>query len=74
MTVTEEKLQELKEAFDYSDADSDGKINLLEFISLLEDFGVFIDTAQAQAGFETLDTDNDGFIGFDEFAEWWRAN
>jgi calmodulin/calcium-binding protein CML/plastin-2 len=72
--VTEEKLRELKEAFDFSDRDGNGKIDLLEFISLLEDFGVSIDTAQAQSGFETLDTDDDGMIDFDEFAAWWRAN
>ena len=74
MTVTQEKLRDLKEAFDFSDSDSNGEIDFVEFVTLLEEFGVSIDTAQAQSGFEALDTDNDGMIGFDEFVEWWRAN
>jgi Ca2+-binding EF-hand superfamily protein len=74
VTVTQEKLQELQEAFEYSDTDGNGKIDFLEFISLLEDYGVFIDTAQAQSEFENLDTDDDGMIDLDEFIAWWHAN
>lgn len=74
MTLTKEKEVELKGAFEYSDTDGDGRINFLEFVNLLEDYGVFIDTAQAQAGFDELDADDDGMIGFEEFASWWRKN
>lgn len=73
MTVTEQERQELKEAFDFSDGDSNGKINFLEFVDMLESLGAGIDAAQAQFGFKEVDTDGDGMIDFDEFIEWWRA-
>ena len=73
MTVTQKKRQDLKEAFDFSDLDSNGKIDFLEFLTLVEKCGVRIDTPQAQSGFKVLDTDHDGMIGFDEFMEWWRT-
>ncbi len=74
MSLTQDKLRELKDAFEFSDRDGNGRIDFLEFVNLVEDFGMFIDTAQAQAGFETLDTDDDGMIDFDEFIEWWQHN
>jgi Ca2+-binding EF-hand superfamily protein len=72
MTVTEEERRELKEAFDFSDTDSNGKIDFMEFVVLLEGLEAGIDAPQAQTGFETVDTDSDGAISFDEFLEWWR--
>ena len=73
MTVTQEERRELKEAFDFSDSDNNGKVDFVEFIALLEQLEVGVDAAQAQLGFEAVDTDGDGVISFDEFLEWWRA-
>lgn len=73
MTVTQEELRELKEAFDFCDSNNNGKVDFVEFITLLEQLKTGIDTAQAQLGFEAVDTDGDGVISFDEFIEWWRA-
>jgi Ca2+-binding EF-hand superfamily protein len=73
MTVTEEERRELKEAFDFNDSDSNGKIDFVEFLAMLEGLEAEIDTAQAQFGFKAVDTDGDGTISFDEFVEWWRA-
>lgn len=73
MGVSEEERQELKEAFDFNDSDNNGKIDFVEFIAMLEGLEAGIDAAQAQIGFETVDTDGDGSISFDEFLEWWRA-
>lgn len=72
VTVSEEERRELKEAFDFNDSDSNGQIDFMEFMSLLEGLEAGIDAAQAQFGFETVDTDGDGAISFDEFVEWWR--
>lgn len=72
MEISEKDRQELKQAFDYSDSDRNGKIDFMEFVAMLEGLGVRVDTAQAQFGFETVDTDGDGMIDFDEFVEWWR--
>jgi Ca2+-binding EF-hand superfamily protein len=71
--VTQEERQELRESFDFIDSDSNGKIDFVEFVAMLEGLEAEIDAAQAQIGFETVDTDGDGTISFDEFIEWWRA-
>ena len=73
MKVTEQERQQLKEAFDFSDGDSNGKIDFLEFVAMLEGLEAGIDAAQTQFGFKEVDTDGDGMINFDEFVEWWRA-
>lgn len=73
MGVTQEERRQLKEAFDFSDSDDNGKIDFVEFVTMLEQLGADIDAAKAQFGFETVDTDGDGMIEFDEFVEWWRA-
>jgi len=70
----QDELQSLKAAFDHADGDSNGKIDFLEFATLLEKCGMNIGTAQAQFGFQAIDTDNDGMIELDEFIEWWSAN
>jgi Ca2+-binding EF-hand superfamily protein len=71
--VTDEERRELKEAFDFNDSDGNGKIDFVEFVAMLNGLEAGIDTAQAQFGFEEVDTDNDGMVSFDEFVEWWRA-
>jgi len=71
--VTQEERRELKESFDFNDSDSNGKIDFVEFVTMLEKLEAGIDTAQAQFGFEAIDTDGDGMISFDEFVEWWHA-
>jgi Ca2+-binding EF-hand superfamily protein len=73
MAVTSKERRELKEAFDFNDSDSNGKIDFVEFVAMLEGLEADIDAAQAQFGFKAVDTDGDGMISFDEFVEWWRA-
>lgn len=73
MNVTPEERQELREAFDFNDNDSNGKIDFMEFVAMLDGLEADVDAAQAQLGFEEVDTDGDGMISFDEFVEWWRA-
>ena len=73
MEISETDRQELREAFDFNDSDSNGKIDFVEFMAMLEGLEAGIDAAQAQIGFESVDTDGDGMISCDEFIEWWRA-
>jgi Ca2+-binding EF-hand superfamily protein len=72
MELNAEELEELRESFDYNDGDANGKIDLDEFTSMLDDLEAGIDTDEARIGFREIDTDRDGAIEFDEFVEWWR--
>jgi len=71
MELTDEEREELRESFEYNDLDEDGRIELDEFVSMLEALETGIDRAEARIGFEAIDTDKDGVISFDEFADWW---
>ena len=70
-TFSEEQLDELREAFDYNDRDSDGRISLSEFIDMLDELEAEMSNEDAQIGFQDIDTNDDGLIDFDEFVAWW---
>ena len=59
MKVTQEERRELKEAFDFTDSDSNSKIDFVEFVAMLEGLEAGIDAAQAQSGFKAVDIDGD---------------
>jgi hypothetical protein len=71
MQLTAEELAELRENFDYNDLNKDGKIELGEFVSMLQELESGTEFAEARLGFRDIDTDKDGAIEFDEFIEWW---
>lgn len=73
MRIEPDKLAELKETFDYNDADQDGDIDLEEFVSMLDDLEAGMERAVATVGFESIDADNDGKIDFLEFVRWWSV-
>jgi len=63
--------QELKEDFEQADSDGDGRINFVEFSSLLEDLEAGMSTEELRIGFHEIDTDQDGRIDLREFIDWW---
>jgi len=71
---TEEQLEELQDTFDYNDRDADGKIELDEFIDMLEELDAGISESEAKIGFRDIDTNDDGLIDFDEFVAWWTED
>ena len=73
-TFSEEQLDELREAFDYNDRDSDGRISLSEFIDMLDELEAAMSNEDAQIGFQDIDTNDDGLIDFDEFVAWWSED
>lgn len=73
-TFSEEQLDELREAFDYNDRDSDGRISLSEFIDMLDELEAEMSNEDAQIGFQDIDTNDDGLIDFEEFVAWWSED
>ena len=66
-----DELEELKESFDYNDANADGKIEFGEFVSMLKGLDAFGGTEEARVGFDSVDSDRDGMIDLEEFIAWW---
>ena len=66
----EEQLDELREAFDYNDRDSDGRIQLDEFSDMLDELEADMSGKEIEIGFKDIDTNDDGLIDFAEFVAW----
>jgi Ca2+-binding EF-hand superfamily protein len=69
--LDDDDLEELRETFEYNDLDGDGRIELGEFMQMLENLGAETTIEEAEIGFGDVDSDNDGLIDFAEFAAWW---
>jgi len=65
------KLEELKEGFEFNDANGDGKIEFKEFVEMLKGLDAFGGHDEARVGFDSVDSDKDGLIDLDEFVAWW---
>jgi Ca2+-binding EF-hand superfamily protein len=71
MSMDDERIVELQENFDHFDQDENGKIDLAEFIRLMDALQAMLTPDEARIGFQSVDSDGDGRIDFDEFKEWW---
>lgn len=71
MPPTPEEIAELEESFNFNDPNGDGKIDFGEFRRMLRDLDAGVSVEEARIGFDEIDTDDDGAIGFDEFVSWW---
>ncbi len=71
MALDPDELAELKESFDYNDANGDGKIEFDEFVAMLKGLDAFGGYDEARVGFDSIDGDGDGSIDLDEFIAWW---
>ena len=69
--MDDERIVELQENFDHFDQDENGKIDLAEFIRLMDALQAMLTSDEARIGFQSVDSDGDGRIDFDEFKEWW---
>ena len=68
----DDQLDELREAFEYNDRDGDGKIELDEFVLMLEELEAGMSKRDARTGFNEIDSNDDGLVDFLEFVAWWR--
>ena len=72
--LSEEQLDELREAFDYNDRDGDGRIQLDEFIEMLDELEAEMTDDEAETGFKDIDSNDDGLVDFAEFCAWWAED
>jgi Ca2+-binding EF-hand superfamily protein len=63
----------LRETFDFNDINRDGRLTLGEFIRFMESVDENLTSQECEIGFDEVDTNHDGAIGFDEFYEWWTS-
>jgi len=68
--ISEERLAELREAFEAADSNHDGHIDKHEFIAFVQDFSPDIRREVLEIGVQEADTNGDGVIGFEEFVGW----
>lgn len=60
-------------AFAKYDTNRSGDIDARELALMLEDLGVEVTEERLAEAFDVLDADGNGFISFEEFADWWRG-
>jgi Ca2+-binding EF-hand superfamily protein len=65
---------ELSEVFHHCDGNADGRIDISEFMRLLNRLDARISPKQASIGFSAIDSDRDGCIELREFIVWFRAH
>ena len=70
--LSAEKIEEARKEFTFFDKDGNGQIDLAEFVELLTILSPKTKASRVQEGFKLIDSNDDGFIDFDEFLEWWQ--
>ncbi|MGH8301008.1 MAG: EF-hand domain-containing protein [Steroidobacteraceae bacterium] len=61
----------LRETFDFNDVNRDGRLTLGVFIRFMESVDESLTAAECGIGFDDIDANHDGAIGFEEFYAWW---
>lgn len=72
--LSKKEIAEIKENFEFFDRNHNDLLELREFIKLFEILAPSASREMAIRGFETIDTDGNGGIDFDEFLDWWKMN
>lgn len=72
--LSKEDIIEIKDHFQFFDKDGSGTIDLDEFRQLLRILAPASTNDNAERGFETIDTDKNALIDFEEFLDWWKMN
>lgn len=67
--LTEEQLEQLRQAFDACDADKDGALSKVELETLLMSIGAQLDDDIVEKLMQAADSNADGKIQFEEFVQ-----
>lgn len=70
--LSKAEIEEAKSNFNFFDRDGNGQIDLPEFIELLTVISPKTKASHVEEGFRLIDSNDDGFIDFDEFLDWWQ--
>jgi len=62
---------EVREVFEGHDRDGNGEIDLDEFRAVVASLGMELTSDEAERLFDTIDEDESGLIGYEEFYAWW---
>jgi Ca2+-binding EF-hand superfamily protein len=71
MKQNQHRIEDIEELFEAADEDRDDLINLTEFRGLMLTLDRKMRDDAVTTSFLTIDTNQDGRIGFDEFRSWW---
>ncbi len=69
--LTDDDIAELRRQFDSFDADKNGQISYEEFVNLLGAIGHDHTREEAILAFSVIDSNEDDFVSFAEFVNWW---
>lgn len=65
------QLQKIQSAFDCFDTERKGCLNAAQMRDCVQALGLDITNAELAEVFFAIDTNSDGFVGLEDFAQWW---
>lgn len=71
--VSQDRMSELREDFEYLDEDRDGLMEFGEFVHFMDGLGADMSNEDCRVGFAEIDSNRDGRIEFNEFLAWWTS-
>ena len=70
--MSDEETRQIRQKFDSFDKDSNGLIDLDEFLDMVDVLYPGTSASYLESGFVLMDRNHDGYIDFQEFLDWWR--
>jgi Ca2+-binding EF-hand superfamily protein len=70
--MSEHTPEQLKQAFDETDADGSGAIDEAEFLALTRKLGFILSEGEVHTAFLAIDVNGNRRIDFGEFSNWYR--
>ena len=70
--MSDREIDRIRQKFDAFDKDSNGLIDLEEFLDMIGELYPGTSASYLEGGFVLMDLNHDGHIDFEEFLGWWR--
>ena len=70
--MSDGEIEGLRERFNFFDTDGNGLIDLQEFLGMIEVLYPGTQPSYLESGFLIMDQNQDGYVDFQEFLDWWR--